>query len=106
VIDPGSIPKRSGNRVKADQRDARKLTEYFACGLLTERFIPDREFESARGMVHSRTGLIQNLRRSKIGNKLGTMQQTHAHIAHEWNLVSHTRSSRELLYNSPWNRED
>ena len=66
VIAPGSIPKRSGDRIKTDQRDARKLAEYFACGLLTECFIPDRKFESARGLVRSRTGLIQNLHRSKM----------------------------------------
>lgn len=35
VIAPGSISKRSGDRIKTDQRDARKLAEYFTCGLLT-----------------------------------------------------------------------
>ncbi|MCY4160026.1 MAG: hypothetical protein OXE92_03160 [Bacteroidetes bacterium] len=36
------------------------------CALLTECLIPDRKFESARGLVRSRTGLIQNLHRSKM----------------------------------------
>ena len=35
VIVSGLISKRSGDRIKTDQRDARKLAEYFTCGLLT-----------------------------------------------------------------------
>ena len=66
VIAPGSIPKHGGDRIKTDQRDARKLAEYFARDLLTECFNPDREFESARGPVRRRTGLIQNLHQSKM----------------------------------------
>ena len=51
VIAPGSIPKRSEDPIKTDQRDSRKLVEHIACGLLTECFFPDREFESTRGCV-------------------------------------------------------
>jgi len=38
IIAPGSIPWRNGDRIKTDRRDARKLAEYFAAGLLTEMF--------------------------------------------------------------------
>jgi len=33
IIAPGSIPRRNGDRIKTDRRDARKLAEYFAAGL-------------------------------------------------------------------------
>ncbi len=66
VIAPGSIPRRSGDRIKTDRRDARKLAEYFAAGLLTECFIPDREVESARNLVRSRAGMMTNLHRAKM----------------------------------------
>ena len=64
VIAPGSVPRRSSDRIKNDQRDARKLAEYFAAGLLRECFIPDQEFEAARSLVRSRMGLIQNIHRT------------------------------------------
>ena len=40
VIASGSISKRSGDRIRTDQRDARKLAEYFTCGLLTNVSFP------------------------------------------------------------------
>lgn len=66
VITPGSIPQRNGNRIKTDQRDARMLAEFFANNLLTECFIPDQEYESARILVRSRTGLLQTLHRTTM----------------------------------------
>ena len=41
VVAPRSVPWRSSDRTKNDQRDARKLEEYFATGLLRECFIPE-----------------------------------------------------------------
>lgn len=43
IIAPGSIVKRTGDRIKTDRRDARKLAQYFASGLLTECFVLDAE---------------------------------------------------------------
>lgn len=66
IIAPGSIPRCHGDRIKTDRRDARKLAEYFAAGLLTECFVPDPELIAARGLVRSRTALMKNLHRSKM----------------------------------------
>jgi transposase len=66
IIAPGSIPRRVGDRIKTDRRDARKLAEYFAAGLLTECFILDSELRSVRSLMRSRATLIKNLHRSKM----------------------------------------
>ena len=66
IIAPGSIPRRSGDRIKTDRRDARKLAEYFAAGLLTECFVLDSELRSVRSLMRSREALIKNLHRSKM----------------------------------------
>ena len=66
IIAPGSIPRRHGDRIKTDRRDARKLAEYFAAGLLTECFVPDQELISARGLVRSRINQVKNLHRAKM----------------------------------------
>ena len=65
IIAPGSIPRRSGDRIKTDRRDARKLAEYFAAGLLTECFIPDSELRAVRSLLRSREALIKNVGNSK-----------------------------------------
>ena len=59
---PSSIPRRSGDQIKTDRRDARSLAKYFAAGLLTEYLVLDQELESAL----SRSALIKNLHRSKM----------------------------------------
>lgn len=46
VVAPSSIPRRSGDRVKTDWRDARKLATLYAAGLLTPIRVPDEEQES------------------------------------------------------------
>ncbi len=66
IIAPGSIPRRTGDRIKTDRRDARKLAEYFAAGLLSECFILDSELRSVRSLVRSREALMKNLHRSKM----------------------------------------
>lgn len=66
IIAPGSIPRRGGDRIKTDRRDARKLAEYFAAGLLTECFILDSELRSVRSLMRSREALMKNLHRSKM----------------------------------------
>ena len=65
IIAPGSIPKRAGDRIKTDRRDARKLAKYFASGLLTECFVLDAELRAVRGLLRCREGLVTNLTRSK-----------------------------------------
>ena len=47
VIAPGSVPRRPGDRIKTDIRDSEGKPEYFAAGLLTECFVPDRQFEAS-----------------------------------------------------------
>ena len=66
VIAPGSMPRRTGDRIKTDRRDAKKLAEYFAAGLLTACFVPDQQWESARNLVRSRADLVAELHRPKV----------------------------------------
>ena len=51
---PGSRPRRPGDRIQTDRRDAENWAEYFAAGRWTECFGPDPDGESARGRVRSR----------------------------------------------------
>jgi transposase len=48
VIAPGVVPSRPGDRVKIDQRDARRLARAHAGGLLTAIYVPSPELEALR----------------------------------------------------------
>jgi len=54
VIAPSLIPSRPGDRIKTDRRDALKLAELLAAGLLTEVHTPTPEQEAIRDLCRAR----------------------------------------------------
>jgi transposase len=54
VIAPALIPRKPGDRVKTDRRDARKLAEMLRAGLLTEVQPPTPEQEAVRDLCRAR----------------------------------------------------
>ena len=50
VIAPSLIPSKPGDRIKTDRRDALKLAELLAAGLLTEVHVPTPEQEAIRAI--------------------------------------------------------
>ena len=54
VVAPGLVPRRPGDRVKTDSRDARKLARLLAGGLLQPIHVPTPELEAARDLVRAR----------------------------------------------------
>ncbi|HEY7705844.1 MAG TPA: IS110 family transposase [Gaiellaceae bacterium] len=54
VVAPGLVPRRPGDRVKTDPRDARKLARLHAGGLLEPIHVPSSELEAARDLVRAR----------------------------------------------------
>src|SRR5215470_9616724 len=54
VIAPALTPRRPGQRIKTDRRDARKLVRLFRAGELTPIHVPDEAEEAARDLVRCR----------------------------------------------------
>src|SRR6266851_10031037 len=54
VVAPGLVPSRPGDRIKTDRRDARKLAQLHAGGLLEPIWVPGPELEAARDLVRAR----------------------------------------------------
>ena len=65
VIAPSSIPRRPGERIKTDRRDARKLATLYAAGLLTIVCVPDEEQEAIRSLLRCRGDLAETITRTK-----------------------------------------
>lgn len=63
VIAPSLTPRRPGDRVKTDRRDAEKLARLYRAGELTTIWVPTRDEEAARDLVRVREdGLTDRLR--------------------------------------------
>jgi transposase len=54
VVAPSLIPTRPGERVKTDARDARRLAQLLAGGLLEFVWVPPTEIEALRDLVRAR----------------------------------------------------
>jgi transposase len=65
VIAPSLIPTKSGDRIKTDRRDARKLAELFRAGLLTAVHPPTEADEAVRDLCRAREDAQQDLVRNR-----------------------------------------
>jgi len=71
VIAPALIPRKPGERIKTDRRDARKLAELLRAGLLTEVHAPTPEQEAVRDLCRAREDAKQDLLRCR--HRLGKL---------------------------------
>jgi len=65
VVAPSLIPKRAGERVKTDQRDAVSLARLDRAGELTAVWVPDPGHEAMRDLVRARLDAVHALRRAR-----------------------------------------
>jgi len=66
VVAPSLIPKRSGDRVKTDRRDAIELARLLRSGDLTAVYVPSVEDEALRDLCRARDAARQVLRSAKL----------------------------------------
>ena len=65
VVAPSLIPKRAGDRVKTDRRDAARLAKLHRAGELTAVWVPDCRHEAMRDLVRARLDAVHSLRRAR-----------------------------------------
>ena len=71
VIAPGLIPRKPGERIKTNRRDARKLAELLRAGLLTEVRPPTPAEEAVRDLCRARDDAREDLQRAR--HRLGKL---------------------------------
>lgn len=65
VIAPSLVPRKVGQRVKTDRRDASKLAQCLRAGELTEVWVPDEATEALRDLERARDDAKQAEKRAK-----------------------------------------
>ena len=65
VVAPALIPKRSGERIKTNRRDAVTLARLHRAGELTGVWVPDEVHEAVRDLVRAREAAADDLRRKR-----------------------------------------
>lgn len=65
VVAPSLIPKKAGERVKTDRRDALKLARLLRAGDLTAVWVPDTEQEAMRDLTRARDDMKGQERKAR-----------------------------------------
>jgi transposase len=69
VVAPSMIPKKSGNRIKNDRRDAEALARLYRAGELTTVYVPREDDEAMRDLTRAREDAVtaQRTARQHLG---------------------------------------
>ena len=69
VVAPSLIPRKPGDRVKTNRRDAIGLAKLLRAGELTAVWVPDEGHEAMRDLVRARAAAVESLRvqRQQVG---------------------------------------
>ena len=65
LVSPSLVPKKSGDRVKTDRRDALALARLYRAGELSFVHVPDEADEAIRDLVRTRLRAVEDLRRCR-----------------------------------------
>jgi transposase len=75
VVAPSLIPKRAGDRVKTDRRDARQLARLMRSGDLTPVYVPQLDDEAIRDLSRAREDSRRDLKAAKSRLKALLLRQ-------------------------------
>jgi transposase len=101
VVAPSLIPKRAGDRVKTDRRDARKLARLLRAGELTPVYIPETTDEAIRDLCRARTDAVDDRRRSRHRLKGFLLRHGYRYQGKSAWSAAHQRYLRELVLPHP-----
>lgn len=65
VVAPALIPRKAGDKVKTDRRDAMMLAQTLRAGQLTAVWVPDEAHEAMRDLVRLRAQAMRDLRKAR-----------------------------------------
>lgn len=75
VVAPSLIPRKAGDRVKTDRRDAVTLARLLRSGDLSSIYVPTVDDEAIRDLSRAREDAVRDLRRSKVRLKAFRLRQ-------------------------------
>lgn len=101
VVAPSMTPTRSGDRVKTDKRDARKLARLLRAGELTPVYIPEPTDEAIRDLCRARTDAVDDRRRSRHRLKGFLLRHGYRYQGKSAWSAAHQRYLRELVLPHP-----
>ena len=87
VVAPSLIPRRPGERIKTDRRDAINLAKLHRAGELTPVWVPDEAHEAIRDLVRARLAAVRTLRQARQQLSSFLLRHGHHYNRPAWTLM-------------------
>jgi transposase len=87
AVAPSLIPRKSGERIKTDRRDANNLAKLHRAGELTPVWVPDQAHEAIRDLVRARLAAVRTLRRARQQLSGFLLRHGHHYNRPTWTLM-------------------
>ena len=87
VVAPSLIPRRPGERIKTDRRDAINLAKLHRAGELTPVWVPDAAHEAIRDLVRARLAAVRTLRQARQQLSGFLLRHGHHYNRPAWTLM-------------------
>src|ERR671923_108564 len=104
VVAPSLIPKKAGDRVKTDRRDAVQLARLMRSGDLTPVYVPAVEDEAIRDLGRAREDAIHDLKAAKFRLKAFLLRQDIRYTGWDTWSPAHLRWLSEVVCPTPAQR--
>ncbi len=87
VVAPSLIPRKPGNRIKTDRRDAINLAKLHRAGELTPVWVPDQAHEAMRDLVRARQAAVRTVRQARQQLSGFLLRHGHHYNRPAWTLM-------------------
>jgi len=105
VASPGRVPRKSGDRIKTDRRDARRLAEQLRARTLEAIHIPSRGEEAVRDFLRAREDVRLELVRTKQRIQKFLLRHGYIYDSTRYWTKRHDRWLRGLEFDEPMLKE-
>lgn len=89
AVAPSLIPRKPGDRIKTDRRDAINLAGSYRTGALTNVWIPDAAHEAMRDLIRARLAAVRSLRQARQQLSGFLLRHGHHYSRSAWTLMHH-----------------
>src|SRR6201993_1896817 len=100
VVAPSLIPRKPGERIKTDRRDAINLAKQHRAGELTPVWVPDQAHEAIRDLVRARQAAVRTLRQARQQLSGFLLRHGRHYYRPAWTLL-HRRWLASLKFDQP-----
>jgi transposase len=87
VVAPSLIPRKPGDRIKTDRRDATNLAKLHRAGELTPVWVPDPAHEAVRDLLRARLAAVRGLRQARQQLSGFLLRHGHHYNRPAWTLI-------------------